>query len=62
MQERVGWGNGVKDHFRILEFWRIFAAFMVMVFHFLNYGPPAAVAPPVGVAGVPGPASETVNR
>lgn len=44
MQERVGWGNGVKDHFRILEFWRIFAAFMVMVFHFLNYGPPAAVA------------------
>ena len=33
----------MADRFRILEFWRIAAAVMVMVFHFLNYGPPSAV-------------------
>jgi peptidoglycan/LPS O-acetylase OafA/YrhL len=30
-------------HFRTLGFWRVAAAMMVMVFHFLNYGPESAV-------------------
>lgn len=30
--------------FRILGSWRVMAALLVMVFHFLNYGPPSAVA------------------
>lgn len=33
----------MADRYRILEFWRIAAAVLVMVFHFLNYGPPSAV-------------------
>ncbi len=31
------------DRFRILEFWRVFAAMLVMTFHYLNYGPESAV-------------------
>ncbi len=33
----------MPERYRILEFWRIAAAMAVMVFHFLNYGPPSAV-------------------
>ena len=33
----------MADRYRILEFWRIAAAVLVMIFHFLNYGPPSAV-------------------
>lgn len=30
-------------HFRILGFWRVLAAFLVMTFHFLSYGPASAL-------------------
>lgn len=30
-------------HFRILDFWRISAAMLVMIFHFLSYGPASAI-------------------
>lgn len=30
-------------HFRILGFWRVLAAFLVMIFHFLSYGPASAI-------------------
>lgn len=33
----------MPERYRILEFWRIAAAVAVMLFHFLNYGPPSAV-------------------
>lgn len=29
-------------HFRILGFWRVLAAFLVMIFHYLSYGPASA--------------------
>ena len=32
-----------KQHFRILEFWRLAAALLVMIFHFLDYGTAAAL-------------------
>lgn len=35
---RASWG--LRDmHFRILEFWRLFAAVLVMAYHFLRYAP-----------------------
>lgn len=30
-------------HFRILGFWRVLAAFLVMIFHYLSYGPTGAI-------------------
>jgi peptidoglycan/LPS O-acetylase OafA/YrhL len=30
-------------HFRVLGFWRVLAAFLVMIFHFLAYGPESAL-------------------
>lgn len=30
-------------HFRILGFWRVLAAFLVMIFHYLTYGPASAL-------------------
>ncbi len=32
-----------KQHFRILEFWRLAAALLVMIFHFVEYGTGAAL-------------------
>lgn len=30
-------------HFRVLGFWRVLAAFLVMIFHYLTYGPASAL-------------------